>query len=346
MEPSLTLVPESGSDGLGLLLADLLEDGIVLEQNGTVIYINRCMEDLFGCTSSRVSGMPYTDFIRTCIAPCLDGGEKASISLFSTHVRSTPGEHVELRGTSREGTPFWLEYSSRRIKQGCNGLYRLETYRRITRWKKAQERLSRSEEKYRLLFQQANDAILVFEIGPLMLPGRFLEVNDAACRRLGYTREELSAHSPMDIVPPERVGTIGLLMKRLFIKGQIMFDMEHVARDGTRIPVEVNAHAIMIGDRKVVISISRDVSERRALEDLRLKASEQLEENILQFATLGDRIRNNLGVIVGIAGLLESEEGRRILEQAERIDRTVDQLDRGSLESDLVRQYLKKYHRN
>jgi PAS domain S-box-containing protein len=344
MEPSLTMAPGSVSDGLGLLLTDLLEDGVLLEQNGKVVYINRCMEELFGCTSSRVFGMQYTDFIRSCITPRLDGGEKSVISLFSTHIRCTPGECVELRGTTPQGSPFWLEYSSRRIKQGCNGLYRVETYRKITRWKRAQERLSRSEEKYRLLFQQANDGVLVFEIAPSMLPGRFLEVNDAACRRLGYTREELTARSPLDIVPPEKIGTIGLLMKRLFLKGHLMFEMEHVTRDGRRVPVEVSAHAIVMGERKVVISISRDVTERRALEDLRRKASEQLEENILQFATLGDRIRNNLGVIVGIAGLLDSEQGRRIVEQAERIDQTIDQLDRGFLESDLVRRYLKKYH--
>jgi PAS domain S-box-containing protein len=344
MEPSLTLAPRPLSDGLGLLLADLLEDGILLEQNGKVVYSNRCMEELFGCASSRVSGMPYADFIRTYITPRLEGGEKSTLSLISTHVRCTPGECVELEGITPEGQPFWLEYSSRRIKQGCNEIYRLETYRRITRWKRAQERLSRSEEKYRLLFQQANDGVLVFEISPSMLPGRFLEVNDAACRRLGYTREELNARAPLDIVPPEKIGTIGLLMKRLFLKGHLMFEMEHVTRDGGRVPVEVSAHAIVMGERKVVISISRDVSERRALEDLRRKASKQLEENILQFATLGDRIRNNLGVIVGIAGLLDSEQGRRIVEQAERIDQTIDQLDRGFLESDLVRRYLKKYH--
>jgi PAS domain S-box-containing protein len=345
MEPSLTLAPGSGTDGLGLLLTDLLEDGIVLEQNGKVVYSNRCMEELFGCPPSRASGTQYTDFIRTYITPRLDEGEKSVISLFSTHVRCTPGECVELRGTTPEGIPFWLEYSSRRIKHGCNGLYRLETYRKITRWKRAQERLSRSEEKYRLLFQEANDGILVFEIARSMLPGRFLKVNDAVCRRLGYTREELTALSPLDIVPPERVGTIGLLMKRLFIKGHMLFDMEHVTRDGRRIPVEVNAHAIRMGDQKVVISISRDVSERRALEDLRRKASEQLEENILQFATLGDKVRNNLGVIMGIAGMLESEPGQRIIDQVERIDQTIDQLDRGFLESDQVRQYLRKYHR-
>jgi PAS domain S-box-containing protein len=266
MEPYLTLAPGPVSEVLGLPLADLLEDGIVLEQNGKVVYINKCMEKLFGCPPSQVPGTHYSDFVRTYITPCLDDDEKSIISLFSTHVDCTPGECVELRGKTPGGLPFWLEYSSRRIKQGCNELYRLETYRRITRWKRVQERLSRSEEKYRLLFQQANDGIMVFEIAPSMLPGRFLEVNDAACRRLGYTREELTALSPLDIVPPEKVGTTGLLMKLLLIKGRMLFDTEYETRDGERIKIEVNAHAIMMGDRKVIISISRDMSERRALE--------------------------------------------------------------------------------
>ena len=50
--------------------------------------------------------------------------------------------------------------------------------------------LRENEEKYRQIFQNAKDAIYLFELDARGLPGRILEVNDEACRRLGYTREE------------------------------------------------------------------------------------------------------------------------------------------------------------
>lgn len=72
-------------------------------------------------------------------------------------------------------------------------------------------------------------------------------------------------------------------------------------------------------------------------------ALRQLEENIVQLATLNDRIRNPLQVIAASAGLLDGDVRDRILLQVEAINEVVRELDRGSVESVAVREYLRKH---
>jgi sensor domain CHASE-containing protein len=69
----------------------------------------------------------------------------------------------------------------------------------------------------------------------------------------------------------------------------------------------------------------------------------QLEKNIEQFAILGDHIRNPLTVIIGLAGLDETEISRKIIEQAKIIDNIINKLDSGWIESEKIKTYLRKY---
>lgn len=79
----------------------------------------------------------------------------------------------------------------------------LVSYRR-----RAQQALDQSEEKFRQLFNKANDAVFVFPLTQEGLPGNFTELNEVACQRLGYTREEFRTLSPQDLAPPELLSNI------------------------------------------------------------------------------------------------------------------------------------------
>ncbi|WP_301664290.1 CHASE4 domain-containing protein [Methanoculleus frigidifontis] len=88
-----------------------------------------------------------------------------------------------------------------------------------------------------------------------------------------------------------------------------------------------------------------EIEERKALEAERTKAFEQIELNMEQFATLNDHIRNPLQVIVGIASLdEENASSTRIIEQAMTIDEIIKQLDRGWIESEKIRAFLKRHY--
>ena len=92
--------------------------------------------------------------------------------------------------------------------------------------------------------------------------------------------------------------------------------------------------------------LRQEIFQRKLIEAQKREAYEQIEKNIEQFAILGDHIRNPLAVIVGLADLTEGEASGKILEQAKVIDGIIDQLDRGWIESEKVREFLRKYYGN
>jgi len=92
--------------------------------------------------------------------------------------------------------------------------------------------------------------------------------------------------------------------------------------------------------------LRQEIFQRKLIEGQKREAYEQIEKNIEQFAILGDHIRNPLAVIVGLADLSEGATSEKILEQAKMIDGIIDQLDRGWIESEKVREFLHRYYSN
>lgn len=132
----------------------------------------------------------------------------------------------------------------------------------------------KAEEKYRELFNRANDMISLGEIEENGMPGRFIEINDVASQRLGYTKEEFLNMTPVDIVATDKRVEMPKHAEELARTGHARFEIVHVAKDGSRIPVEINNHIFKLKGKKVALAISRDISERKNAE-LALKESEE-----------------------------------------------------------------------
>ncbi|MFA6226772.1 MAG: PAS domain-containing protein [Methanoregula sp.] len=87
-----------------------------------------------------------------------------------------------------------------------------------------------------------------------------------------------------------------------------------------------------------------DITDRKQMEIVKRKALEQIEQNIEQFAILGDHIRNPLVVIMGLSSLAPGEITDKIILQAREIDRIITQLDMGWIESEKVRDFIRRYY--
>ncbi len=146
----------------------------------------------------------------------------------------------------------------------------LETEQRLAQTEAA---LAWREERYKLLFNCGNDAIFVH---PLVdgKPGRFSEVNDVACARLGYSREELLQMTPQDIDADGTTASGRRALAQLIQSGHCVFDMVHRAKSGAAIPVEISSRLFESAGRQYVLSTARDVSARRQTEKA-LRASEE-----------------------------------------------------------------------
>jgi len=158
------------------------------------------------------------------------------------------------------------------------------------------ERLERKAvaigERLRLIFDNSRDAIFVHKISPEGGAGKFLEVNDIACQRLGYSREELLNMTPQDIDDPEEFKRVPEIIRRnMFGKeGYVLFEMVHVAKDGTKIPVEINSLRFSLDGEPAVLSVARDISDR-------IKAEQQLRESHKRLL----RVLDSLDAVVYVA---------------------------------------------
>ncbi|MDY7077969.1 MAG: CHASE4 domain-containing protein [Chloroflexota bacterium] len=136
--------------------------------------------------------------------------------------------------------------------------------------------LQESEERYRLLFHSGNDIILVSRMTNEGLPDKLIEVNDVACRRLDYTRKELLRLSFLDIADPEDQGEFPALGKKLSTEKQVIFEAAGIAKNGDRISVEVNAHLFDLSGQPAVLSIARDIAERKRAEQVLKRRNREL----------------------------------------------------------------------
>ncbi|HET9869209.1 MAG TPA: PAS domain S-box protein, partial [bacterium] len=137
----------------------------------------------------------------------------------------------------------------------------------VTETKRAEQALVDSERKFRELFNNANDAIFLYPLSDEAVPGKFLEVNDIACQKLGYSRSELLHMTPLDVVAPEGLGEMPKIYKRSLKQEHITYEKVHVTKSGMKIPVEVNAHTFLRNGQKAVLSIARDVTDRKRAEE-------------------------------------------------------------------------------
>jgi len=134
--------------------------------------------------------------------------------------------------------------------------------RRKRRTHSGQERRKRLPTHYRVIFDNAGDAIFIHDMG-----GHFLDVNRTACVRLGYSRKELLRMSPVDIDYPSSSKLVKKRVDEVRSRGHVFAETAHVRRNGTIFPVELSSRMIDYGGKPAVLSIARDITERKRAED-------------------------------------------------------------------------------
>ncbi len=156
----------------------------------------------------------------------------------------------------------------------------------ITAQKQAVQMLRDSERELKLfrdLVNWTNDTIHVIDPAT----SRFLDVNERACERLGYTRQEILKLGVIDIdsnLPDlfawkDHVRTVAAA-------GSMLLEGIQCRKDGTQFPVEVNVRHVVVDQKEYLVAIARDISERRHAEAVRLRTLNELRTSEERFSKL------------------------------------------------------------
>ncbi|MDD4871678.1 MAG: response regulator [Kiritimatiellae bacterium] len=190
----------------------------------------------------------------------------------------------------------------------------LEHYRLALKNKSLQEQLKQSEETFRTLFHNASDAIFLNRLEPNGHISTFSEVNAVACSRLGYSRKELQSMTLLDITAMEHREDTARVMETLPEREHTTFEAIHLSKDGKRMPVEISAHMFSLKGNNAVLSIARNITERREMEKQITEASEKESRHIGQ--ELHDVLCQDLASIKMLTSVLkttlESESSKGI----------------------------------
>ena len=160
--------------------------------------------------------------------------------------------------------------------------------------------LKESEKRYKTIFDSANDGIILHT-----LDGEILDVNRSMHERLGYTKNEFMKMNLNALVSPEYGEKIRNRTDKLKQQGRAVFESADTRKDGTIMPVEVNARIVDIGGRKIIQSVVRDIQERKLAEAVIEKT---LEEKESLLSEMSQSTRFNLDLCFRILDIIKRKE--------------------------------------
>lgn len=243
-------------------------DAIFLETDSelnNILYINSQIDRALGYSLQNGKGQP--DSLQSYFHPDDHDWVLAS---FRNAIETGESDELDCRLIAADGKERWFKINLHTVTRKNKTLLRGLMFD-ITEKKEIENSLRESETKYRELFQNANDGIYLQEIREPGQPFRTIEVNDTACRMLGYSRQEL-LDLDIDLTDPDFEPTADHLAD-LYTKGRTTLEWVQVRKDGSKLPVEISGTLLKIDGKDMVLSVVRDITERKkAVEVIRFMA--------------------------------------------------------------------------
>ncbi len=241
---------------LSAQILDSATDSInVIDLEGNIIYINDRTCKSLGYSRDEMMGMNLRQIVSTEFVPLIETRtkeilEKGELTFETAHIRKD-GSIVPLELHARV-----IEYDGRKLI--------LDVGRDITERKKLEEELKLES----LLLDSTTDSIYLRDEN-----GTIVYANRASYETRGYTKEEFMSLKIQDFLDPDDAKSLGQRTQAMLERGRLAFQVTHIRKDGSKMPVEIDADVITYGGRRLILTVVRDITKRKKLEEeLKLRA--------------------------------------------------------------------------
>jgi len=256
--------------------------------DGTIEFLSGAFTSLTGWQPSEWLGRPFAELVHPDDLPL-------AVEKYLANLR---GEHLppyELRIRTRSGGLVVGEFHSAPLIEGSRVVGEQGIARDVTDRKRAEETLLATEERFRTLFESADEALF------LMDGAVFVDTNNKCVEMFGLRdRSDMVGRSPADFSPPvqpdgrdSREKALELILGALQGRPQ-RFYWQHARRDGSTFDTEVSLTALVLHGKTHLQAIVRDITAQRA-------AEQAMRENEERFRLLAEAAFEGLGI---------AEEGR------------------------------------
>jgi len=243
--------------------------GIFVGREGRLIDYNAAFKKSSGYTDEELEGKVFLDFVHP---------DDRALVLEKYRTEYSEEEFplvYEIRGVNKKEETLPLELSVSTYKRKGKVIGIEVIHRDLTERKKAEQALKESEERLRILFENAPDALYVND-----LRGHFIDGNKAAEGLTGYQKDELIGKSflQLDILPRKHIPAAAKLLA-LNALGRPTGPDEFVLnrKDGTHVVAEIRTVPTRIDGKAVVLGIARDITERKKSEELAFESQQKFE---------------------------------------------------------------------
>jgi PAS domain S-box-containing protein len=275
--------------------AEQSSEGIIqADEQGIVIEWNKAMENITGWTREQTVGLHFWEVQSRSMTPenrakFKDGYSDLMKDTFRTGQSAYFGKATDVPLQTATGEYKSVMQMVFPIK--TNKGYRIGTLiTDITERKQAEEALQESDKRYRLLFEQARDSIMLLELLPDGIP-IIRDANTAAQQSLGFSYDELVGQ-PISILDAEK-DYAPLVMERnrhaQAAEGAV-FEVQHRRKDGSLFYVESSVKQMTVSGKRLSLVIERDITERK-------RAEEALVENETKYRQLVARSPDGIFII-------------------------------------------------
>ncbi len=244
-------------------IAGAIQDAVIMvDGSARVTYWSPAAERIFGYPVAEAMGVPVVDLV---IPGQLRGMMTEALGAFlkDSWTGDRTGAAFERPGQRKDGSVFPAEISFSKVMIG--GVWiGVAVVRDITERKRAEDEVRLRAQ----MLDAASDSIFLHD-----LDGMIVYANETAHTLRGYSSGELVGKNMRTLLLPDMARAFDSLSSQILTGKELFFESVHLRKDGSELPVEVNARAIEVNGRNMILSISRDITARkRAEDDLRLRA--------------------------------------------------------------------------